>query len=322
MPAISAHAPGKVILFGEHAVVYGRPAIAVPLTQVSARVVALADIRAPANTITLESVGVLDRVNLNDLAADHPLAKAVRLTLQALSAGSIPSVTLRIQSSIPIAAGLGSGAAVSVVLIRALTAFLGLHMPDEQVNELAFEVEKLHHGNPSGIDNSVVTYARPVYFKRNQPIQILKVARPFSIVVGDTGVAAPTADAVAGVRSRWLADQNLFDGYFDQIGAITEQARAAIETGATGRLGPLMDENQSWLEKISVSSPELETLILAARQAGAQGAKLCGAGQGGNMVALVQSEQVGAVERALRAAGAVRTFVSEVGASGLPDHTP
>jgi mevalonate kinase len=322
MPAISGHAPGKVILFGEHAVVYGRPAIAVPLTQVSAHVVALADIRAPANTITIESVGVLDRVNLNDLAEDNPLAKAVRLTLQALSADSIPSVTLRIQSSIPISAGLGSGAAVSVALIRALTAFLGLHMPDEQVNELAFEVEKLHHGNPSGIDNSVVTYARPVYFKRNQLIQILKVANPFTIVVGDTGVAAPTAAAVAGVRSRWMADQNLFDDYFDQIGAITEQARTAIESGATDRLGPLMDENQSWLEKIGVSSPELETLILAARQAGAQGAKLCGAGQGGNMVAFVRPEQVGAVERALLAAGAVRTIVSEVGASGLPDLTP
>lgn len=312
MPAFTATAPGKIILFGEHAVVYGRPAIAVPVRQIRARAVVSADPRGQPGAVRIQAADIELDAWLDELETDHPLKRVVNGVLKELQIERLPACKLQITSSIPVAAGLGSGAAVSVATIRALAAFLGHPLTDERVSALAYEVEKLHHGTPSGIDNTVITYAAPVYFKKGQPIEILHLGSRFTIVIGDTGISSPTLAAVSDLRKLWLSDPHHYEAIFDSAGEIVQRARVCIENGMLQALGPLMDENQSLLEQMGVSGAELEKLVQAARQAGALGAKLSGGGRGGNMIALVHPQHAEQVAKALRNAGAVHTWVTMV----------
>jgi mevalonate kinase len=312
MPAFTATAPGKIILFGEHAVVYGRPAIAVPVRQIRARTVVSADLRSQPGTVRIQAADIDLDADLDELQPDHPLARVIFGVLNELQIPRLPACRLQITSSIPVAAGLGSGAAVSVATIRALAAFLGRPLTDERVSALAYEVEKLHHGTPSGIDNTVITYAAPVFFRKGQPIEILHLGGHFTIVIGDTGFPSPTLVAVGDLRKLWQVEPHHYEAIFDSVGGIVQRARVCIENGMSQALGPLMDENQSLLEQMGVSSPELDKLVRAARQAGALGAKLSGGGRGGNMIALAHPEHAERVARILRDAGAVRTWVTMI----------
>jgi mevalonate kinase len=306
---IKASAPGKVILFGEHAVVYGQPALAVPVTQVQAEV-RIDKIFSPGIRINAPNIQLNEK--LDSLSASHPLAVTVRNTLAALDAGSLSGLSILIRSSIPVASGLGSGAAVSVAIIRALAKHLKRDLTDEQVSALAFETEKLYHGTPSGIDNMVVTYAKPVYFVKGQPIEILQVKKPFIIVIGDTGIPASTKESVRDVRVQHHKKPDRYETLFAAVGSIARTARQLIENGMPESFGPLMDENHAMLRSMGVSSPELDHLVDAARQAGALGAKLSGGGRGGNMIALVRAGEAGAVARSLKEAGAVNTIITRV----------
>lgn len=317
MPAFTATAPGKVILFGEHAVVYGQPAIAAPVREVQARVVVSAAPRLPAGEVLIQAPDIGLESRLADLPAENPLSCTLNSIFAALRIQRPPACSVRITSTIPVAAGMGSGAAVSVAMVRAMSAFLGSPLTDAQVSALAYEVEKLYHGTPSGIDNTVVTYALPVYFVRGQTIQTLRLPRPFSLVIGDTGVASPTAIAVGDVRRAWQANPTSYETLFNQVGKIAQAARLAIEAGEIEALGSLMNENQVLLERMGVSSKELERLIRAARSAGALGAKLSGGGRGGNMIALVKDEQATRVARALLDSGAARTIITTI---RMPSH--
>ena len=180
------------------------------------------------------------------------------------------------------------------------------------MNAFAFEIEKLHHGTPSGIDNTVITYARPVYFTKGHPIETVKVGAPFTIVIGDTGIAAPTKQSVSDVRKLWLKNPNRFETIFDEVGQIALMARRVIESGQPTLLGDLMDQNHAFLQEMTVSSPELDKLVRAARKAGALGAKLSGGGRGGNMIALVTPEMAETVARSVREAGAKNTIITQV----------
>lgn len=312
MPAITATAPGKTILFGEHAVVYGRPAIAAPVNQVRARAIVSANPRGASGAMLVQAPDVGLEAFLDEMADDHPLGAAIRGTLAALGVKRLPACTVRISSTIPVASGLGSGAAVSVAIIRAVANFAGSSLPDETVSALAYQVDQLYHGMPSGIDNTVITYARPVYFVRGQPIQRLRLPEPFTIVIGDTGVQSPTSATVGDVRSAWQAETERFEQLFDEVGRIAQAARQAVEGGRPQELGELMDENHALLYDMGVSSPELEQLVWAARVAGAQGAKLCGGGRGGNMIALVDKTQAQPVAQKLAQNGAVRTIITTI----------
>lgn len=318
MPAISASAPGKIILFGEHAVVYGYPAIAVPVSQVQARAIVKANPLGPPGKVHLEAPNVSLSADLEDLPPEDPLGKAVRLVLEELDIERPPALNLRVTSTIPLAAGLGSGAAVSVALIRALAEFLGRPLEDERVSALAYEVEVIHHGTPSGIDNTVITYARPVYYRRDQPIETFPIRQPFRLVIADSGLPSPTAETVAHVRRSRAADPQRYALIFESVGEIVQAARKAIEGGETEALGPLMDQNHELLGEMGVSSPSLDRLVAAARQAGALGAKLSGGGRGGNIIALVDDDRSQAVAETLEQAGAARTFTSLVGNQTTP----
>jgi mevalonate kinase len=315
MPAYFATAPGKIILFGEHAVVYGRPAIAVPVLQVRAKATVTFDPKNAPGKVFLRAPDIGLESVLSDLPEDHPLAAVIWKAASAMNLSHIPACTIQVATNIPIAGGMGSGAAVSVAILRAFSTSLGHPLSDEQVSQLAYEVEVIHHGTPSGIDNTVITYARPVYFEKGKKIEVLKVKHPFTLVIGDTGVQSPTANVVGEVRRAWEKASEPLEAFFDAIGAISASAREAIEAGSVEHLGPLMNENHARLQDLNVSSPALDRLVETARSAGALGAKLSGAGRGGNMIALVTPENSEVVARTLTNAGAKRTIITEVRAA-------
>jgi mevalonate kinase len=305
----TSSAPGKVILFGEHAVVYGWPALAVPVTQVHADV-DVSDSARPG--IWIDAPDVKLHAELNTLPSDHPIASVIHNFLFLSRVSPFPNLEIKVSSTIPVASGLGSGAAVTVALTRALASHLDYSITDEEVNAFAYEIEKLHHGSPSGVDNTVVTYAMPVYFVKGEPIEILKVGGPFTILIGDTGISAPTKESVSDVRRLWIEDKSRWEGVFDKIGEISFTARRAIEAGKPELLGELMNENHALLQTLTVSSLELDRLVEAALRAGASGAKLSGGGRGGNMIALVAPEQAETVSLALKEAGAKNTIITQV----------
>ncbi|MBI5945558.1 MAG: mevalonate kinase [Chloroflexi bacterium] len=315
---MKASAPGKVILFGEHAVVYGRPALAVPVTQVHVDVEVL---DSPRKGIFIHAPGIDLHAELNSLPPDHPIASVILKVLSSPNTsphfldekmGGLRGVNISIASTIPVASGLGSGAAVSVALIRALSSFANKSLSDDEVNSLAYEIEKLHHGTPSGIDNSVITYNQPVYFIKGQPIETFKVGKPFTIVIGDTGISALTKESVGDVRRLWLRDSVNLETIFDEIGQISLIARRSIESGKPELLGELMDQNHALLQSLTVSSHELDNLVEAARNAGALGAKLSGGGRGGNMIALADPATAQSVAEGLMSAGAKRAIITEI----------
>src|SRR5215208_1403448 len=173
-------APGKIILFGEHAVVYGRPALAVPVNQVQAEVEVSDSSRAG---IWIDAPAVKLDAELNTLPSDQPMAAVIHNFLFLARLSRFPDLEIKVNSTIPVASGLGSGAAVTVSLTRALASHLNYAMTDEEINAFAYEIEKLHHGTPSGIDNTVITYAKPVYFVRGNPIETLSVGQPLTLVI-------------------------------------------------------------------------------------------------------------------------------------------
>lgn len=312
MPAISASAPGKAILFGEHAVVYGRPAIAIPIMEVRVKVIITANPLVLPGNVRIQAPDVGIDTMLADLPTDHPLAAAVEQVRLALDITHIPSCKIRITSTIPVASGLGSSAAVSVAVIRALSNFLGISLTNDQISTMAFEVEKLHHGTPSGIDNTVIVYGMPVHFIKGNPPERFSIGTPLTFVVGDSGIASPTARAVADVRTAWQNEPERFENMFDTIGDIVLKARIALESGNLEAIGMLMTENHTILTQMGVSSPELDHLTTAAREAGAMGAKLCGGGRGGNIIALGTRENAPSIAKGLESAGAVHTIITRI----------
>jgi mevalonate kinase len=308
---VESSAPGKVILFGEHAVVYGEPAIAVPVSEVEAR--ATVEPAPLGSGLKLVAADLEQRFALAEASSRDPLALAARLTLDRLSA-PVPDATIVIRSSIPIASGLGSGAAVSTAMVWALTEFIGRPLSPAQVSELVFEVEKIHHGTPSGIDNTVIAYEQPVYFVRTEASgpHLISVGASFTLVIADTGLPSPTRRLVSRVRAGWKRDRPRYEALFKEIGEVVREGYRRIEAGDVDALGPLMDRNHALLIRLGVSSPTLDRLVYAAREGGALGAKLSGAGQGGNMLALVNAEDAENVIEALKEAGAAHVILTTV----------
>ena len=324
---VTAVSPGKIILFGEHAVVYGQPAIAIPVSQVQATAVVTA---ATHNGVRLSAPDLGEDNWLSEVPPDHPLGAAVWALWRALPVETDPPTQLHItvSSTIPIASGLGSGAAIAAALIQALARYLGRDDLAEPavVSRLTYEVERIHHGTPSGIDNTVVSYQKPVYFVRDlaqsapdlwetlrqsgpveQPpatLDTFVVGKPCRFLIADTGVKAPTKESVGDVRRQWEHSPAQFEGYFGECGRLAGLAREALQAGEQTALGQLMVANHQLLQQMTVSSPELDRLVEAALAAGAEGAKLSGGGRGGNMIALVTAKTTAAVQEALLQAGA------------------
>lgn len=305
-----AQAPGKVILFGEHAVVYGRPAIAVPVTEVQAR--ARVEPAPSGHGARIVAPDVGQQFFVTEEAEEHPLARVAQLTLRRIGQAPDPDLIITITSDVPIARGMGSGAAVSTAIVRALVSHFDHWLPSREISDLVYQAELLFHGTPSGIDNTVIAFEKPVFFIKDEGWEFFWVGGPFLLAIADTGIESPTREVVGDLGRRYEADPDHYRPLFDRVGEIVAQARAAIEAGEHGRLGQLMDQNHRLLQAMDVSCPELDRLVGAAREGGALGAKLSGAGRGGNMIALVTQETRGRVDMMLRLAGAAEVIVTEI----------
>jgi mevalonate kinase len=201
---------------------------------------------------------------------------------------------------------------VSTALVRALVKHFDRWLPSREISDLVYQAERLYHGTPSGIDNTVIAFEKPVFFVKDEGWEFFWVGMPFLLAIADTGIESPTREAVGDLRRRYEAEPDRYQPLFDQVGGIVIQARAAIEEGQPGRLGDLMDENHQLLQQMDVSCAELDRLVVAAREGGALGAKLCGAGRGGNMISLVTEETRGRVDMMLRLAGAKAVIVTRI----------
>lgn len=310
MPAKTATACGKLILFGEHAVVYDSPAIAIPLTSLKVRTTIEPAIGQPQGRIHIKAVPLGIDHDLSGLEKDHFLAHTLNLLFSFLGLRQLPTCRVVITSELPIAAGLGSSAAIAISLLRAMSAFLGHPLKPQELNTLAFQSEQAVHGRPSGIDNTVITYEKPIYYQRGEVIEFIQPIREFSFVVADSGIRKSTRESTGLLAQNLKADPRMVQPHLDAIAELVQQSKRSFQIGDIAALGKAIDANQEHLSALRLSCPELDALILAARQAGALGAKLSGGGMGGHMLALVTPETEAAVTQALTAAGSPNVFTT------------
>jgi mevalonate kinase len=291
---------GKVILFGEHSVVHGRPAMALAVergVEVDARRKA-----SGPTTLHIEPWNV----TVDTSGTEDPRNELLRRALELARAYYPDAVELTLSATlqIPGGAGMGSSAALGVAVLRAMDEARGITRPDEELNQRAFEWECVFHGTPGGVDNTMATYGGIAIFQQGEPLKRVVPRRDLRLLVGDSGVPRQTKTLVASVRRQFEKEPERIGKLFDAIASIVGNARVALEQGDLKSLGQLMTMNQMLLASLMLSHPELETMIAAANQAGALGAKLTGGGGGGCMIALVETdEQHAAVKAALAALG-------------------
>jgi|CZKU01.1.fsa_nt_gi mevalonate kinase len=293
------HACGKAILLGEHAVVYGIPAIAVGIDR-GARAHATPGERGPSRLL-VRGWNIVVRED----QPDHDLARAFRALLEVARGDcSAQGVTdphaVEVEASLPPGGGLGCSAAIGVAIARALSPLAS----PEAIQERAMAWEQVFHGNPSGVDAAVAARGGCVVFRRGEVIEPVRVRGPLELCIGNTGVASSTKTMVEGLARLRTRRPDMVDNSFEAVRSLVQNARLAIEAGDQVALGRLMDLNQMLLAGLFVSTPEIERMCALARGAGALGAKLTGAGGGGCVVALVPSHTVGdAVLEAWKAEG-------------------
>jgi len=291
---------GKVVLLGEHAVVYGRHAIAAPVPMTIKALVEDCD----------EGIHLMiPRWGVEYQLASSPqdrrsFERPAGVVLDKLGLSG-RGMRIEVFPEVPRSMGLGGSAAMAVAIVRALDKHFELGLTDEDVNRLAFESEKVAHGSPSGMDNAVACYGRPLVFRPGDPplIEPLNIRTPIPAVIGMTGYEGLTAKTVGRVREAWRQDTKLYERIFDQIDALTLRGVQAVQDNNLDLLGELMNICHGMLNALQVSTPELEQLVDIARQNGALGAKLTGGGGGGSIVAVCKEDTQSAVVSAIRAAG-------------------
>jgi mevalonate kinase len=246
-----------------------------------------------------------------DVAASEAAsaAKAVATAAQVLGLPD-EGFRLSVRSEIPIGCGLGSSAAFAVAVVRALLGSHGQAAPAARVSEVAYELEKLAHATPSGVDNTVIAFEEAVRFERGAPVTPLRQGAPFSFVIADSGLRASTAEAVAGVRSYRQANPEVWAVLEEQAKSCVSLGIQALQAGDAEGMALAMQRNHALLREVGVSSPPLEALVHAAVGAGALAAKVTGAGVGGSILALVPLAQQVAVVQALENAGAAMAFAT------------
>ena len=307
MPPTLQKAPGKVILFGEHAVVFGQPAIAVPLLDRQASVSIQPLISTPA-TVHFSAPDIDFEADLQSMQETHPFAIIADQIKQRKQLSHFPGMRITIRSTIPVASGLGSGAAVSVALAKAILSYLGFSYTTEEISDIAFHAEKAHHGTPSGIDNTVIAYQKGIIFQREKPVQWLNVGSPMHLLIVNSKIKKSTRSMVDSVREQVENKPDIFLPFIEQIGKVVLQAKPLLESGHVQELGSLMTENHGLLRQLGVSTQTLDEMVQLALDSGAFGAKLSGAGGGGNMIALVDKQLALQLETAFHSAGYPETI--------------
>jgi len=268
-----------VILLGEHAVVYGVPALAVGIDR-GAYATAMAGTRT---LLTVPAWGVF--IEEGELATDLGRAFTALAAASRAFSGSMlhqSPVVVSAHAELPPGGGLGCSAALGVAIARAL-------MPGcdaARAAELAMAWEQVFHGNPSGIDAAVAAHGGSILFERGQAMQTVTLPTSLTVCLGSTGVASSTKTMVDGLAALKERKPELVAKAFEGITSLVRNARLALEAGDTVGLGKLMDLNQMILSGLYLSTEQIERLCSSARDVGALGAKLTGAGGGGSVVAL------------------------------------
>ena len=286
----SAH--GKAILLGEHSVVYGAPAIVLPL-------------------LDLQATASIRRARRGYITSDlytGPLASAPAEQLDVRP----DRVELILRSTIPFERGLGSSAATSAAVVRAVANLAGVRLSDAQTHGLVQEAEHVAHGTSSGLDAHAVQSMTPLRFQQGKPTTV-KVAEKCTFVIADTGTSGSTAAAVDGVSMLRDIQPRVVDRVVEDLANLTDDVVYSLGIGDPIRVGQSMHEAHSLLAYLGVSSPALDAVVAAALEAGAYGAKLTGSGLGGCVLAVVpDQEQAGDVAAAMTAVGATRTWTTSL----------
>lgn len=312
MPAISCYAPGKTILVGEHAVVYNQPAIAIPVREIRSNVKIQADILAKTGQVLFNAPDINLHSTSEKLTRDHPFNIALNLVKQNAMLDHFPSCQVLIKSTVPKASGLGSSASISVALIKALSTFVGLSLSKSEISEMAYEVEIQYHGSPSGIDNTVIAFDQPIRFKKEDGFRLINPTDTYSFILANSGIPGQTKKAVSLVRQALEKEPEKYKNLFAAIGELVNQAEESILFADRKRLGMIMTENHKLLQIMGVSHAILDHLVTVAINHGSYGAKLCGGGLGGNIIALINSADSDFIAGRLIQAGATATISTQM----------
>lgn len=280
MKRIKGEGNGKIILFGEHFVVHGAPAIAAAIDNS-----AIVEVEPAEENAIITKQTVISEMSLRAIAAIEK-AMGIREKFRVHLSGNLPTY-----------GGLGSSAAFCIALVRSLAAYKNIRLNKEQLNAFAFEGEKEFHSNPSGIDNYVATYGGVILFKKGRDAltKQIEVKKRFTFVVGFTGKMSPTAKMVEEVGKLKQDDEEKFGQLLAEATEITYKGVTALEKGKTEEIGILMNENHHLLRQIGVSDEKNDEVVELMLSAGALGAKLTGGGGGGCCIALAR-DRVAAME--------------------------
>ena len=317
MPVTRASASAKLILLGEHAVVYGHPAIAIPFTDLRLRVTVEPNIMGSPGSLRVIATDTGRDQLFSDMANNEPIKQMILLLLEFLGVKTPPSCTLRIASDIPLGAGFGSSAALAVGIMRALSAFLGHPLNEKELDTLAYQSDQYIHGRLSGIDTTVIAWEQAIFYQRGRSVSHLRPLNSLAFVIADSGERTPTAESIAYLANRLENESVYVKGKFADIEKQVNIAKRAMSIGDRYMLGDAMNANQTLLADLGLSCPKLGYLVNAARRAGALGAKLTGGGQGGAMIALAEVDHIDAVATALHEAGATAVWKTQLPASQI-----
>lgn len=274
---------GKVILFNEHFVVYGIPAI---VSAIGKHTTAKIEPYEHPEIKLEDNRGATPKYKADKLEQQK---ESLNLILKAMKLDPIKKgVKIVLGGDLYAASGIGASAASCVAIARALAQYHNLTLTDEQINAIAYEGEKGYHGTPSGIDNTAATYGGLIWFEKGNPdvIERIPIRNPIEIVMGNTGKVTNTVAAVAGVKERKEKHPAKYAEVFDRAENVAFLAKRALMEHNLEDIGKFMNEDHKLLQQIEVSSRELDFLVDVARDNGAIGAKLTGGGLGGNMIAL------------------------------------
>ena len=303
----------KLIMVGEHAVVYGKPAIALPFPVIEATstVKKMSGTKFSTAIIIdcLYFVGSLEEVpeKMSGIAA------CIKETLRDLNEKP-EGLHIRLTSTIPVGRGLGSSAAVAIAIVKSLFSFHGQELTQKKLMALVHIAETHAHGNPSGIDMAAASSDLPIWFQKEEKPTPLQIGAPFHLVVADTGRIGDTRMAVESIRGKYQTNPVATQQVIDLLGEITYTAKDALLNGELELLGNALNAAQNELIKLGVSDEGIDNLVRVAREAGALGAKLTGGGRGGCIIALAKDERhANKLVQALSTAGAYQTWKYQVG---------
>jgi mevalonate kinase len=317
-----ASAPAKVILFGEHFVVYGGPAI---LASISRRIAVDACTTNENRVVIRSDIGVAGEYSTSAFtvleggieakATLDPLYSAVRRVLSARNKKT--GIEISVSSSVPPGIGLGSSAAACVATVAAVNSLFQKKQSRQKICKLAIESERMIHKNSSGADCYVSTFGGLIHYSKAKGFKKIRSKGPLALVIASTGVRHSTGDLVAGVKKFRDRNEPQFGSLAKQAADLCAQAQGAITSGRRDKLGALMNENHAILRQIGVSHYKADDLIDICSRAGALGAKITGAGGGGAVIALAANKQDGAKIASRAKAAGYESFEVEIDRKGL-----